>query len=96
MTTTQSKVGSEYGNLEVEMDSLGDSNEEGIKILKKKNSPMVDKLTKSKKFKWQVGLNFSTMEKSKDPIIRFTLTQGYDLKFNVFDSNRKRVQAVCQ
>ena len=86
----------EYKNFERKMDNPIESGDEGTKLQRKiERVVRVGVNIDVKKFKWQVGQTFGTVAKFKYAIVRFALTQGFDLKIGVYDSARKRIVAMC-
>ena len=79
------------------MDTNGETDDEVPSLLRKKERPIkVDEHIDFKKLKWQIGMTFGTIDRFKDTLSRFVITQGYDSKIGISNSRRKRVGAVCR
>ena len=77
-----SQVHCECEDSKAKMETLDESDEDGNLFLRqKKRAFKVDTNTYFKKLKWKVGMTSTTIQKFKDTVVKFTLAQGYDLKF---------------
>ena len=79
------------------MDIVDESDEEGPRLLKKKQMlGKVDENIDFKKLQCRMGMIFGTTQKFGDVIAKYAITQCHDLKISVPNSNMKRVAIVCK